>query len=169
LDDLIQLGSIGLIKAIDKFDVTKNVKFSTYATPWIKQPILRALDNKGVKYRYLEDMCVRFEDNCESQVSVENILNCLLSDYKDRFCGVDINSTCEKTVEDKIISEILNNIINDSLSDVERVVIQQRYSPNDNTLGDVGNKLNLSRERIRQIQVVALNKIKKDPRLNLNI
>lgn len=36
MDDLFQIGCIGLIKAIDNFDVTQNVKFSTYAVPMIK-------------------------------------------------------------------------------------------------------------------------------------
>lgn len=44
--DLIQEGNIGLMKAIDKFDISKNNKFSTCATWWIKQSIIRAIENK---------------------------------------------------------------------------------------------------------------------------
>lgn len=43
--DLVQEGSIGLIKAAEKFDYSKNFKFSTYATWWIKQSIIRAIAN----------------------------------------------------------------------------------------------------------------------------
>lgn len=43
--DLVQEGSIGLIKAAEKFDYSKNFKFSTYATWWIKQAIIRAIAN----------------------------------------------------------------------------------------------------------------------------
>jgi RNA polymerase primary sigma factor len=46
LIDLIQEGNLGLMKAADKFDYRKNVRFSTYASWWIKQSIVRALSNK---------------------------------------------------------------------------------------------------------------------------
>ena len=43
--DLVQEGSLGLIKAAEKFDYSKNFKFSTYATWWIRQTIIRAISN----------------------------------------------------------------------------------------------------------------------------
>jgi len=49
--DLVQEGSLGLIKAAEKFDYSKNFRFSTYATWWIKQTIIRAVSNNSKSIR----------------------------------------------------------------------------------------------------------------------
>ena len=62
--DLVQEGSLGLIKAAEKFDYSKNFKFSTYATWWIKQTITRAISNSGRTIRipvYMADKIRRYK------------------------------------------------------------------------------------------------------------
>lgn len=62
--DLIQEGNIGLIKAVDRFDISQNLRFSTYAVYWIKQAIVRALKNKSRSIRipvYLQDSFSNFQ------------------------------------------------------------------------------------------------------------
>ena len=54
LEDLVQEGSVGLMKAAKKFDYTKGFKFSTYAIWWVRQAIMRLLDNMARTIRLLE-------------------------------------------------------------------------------------------------------------------
>ena len=51
LNDLIQEGSLGLIKAVEKFELIHNTKFSTYAVYWIKQSIIKAINDKSRSVR----------------------------------------------------------------------------------------------------------------------
>lgn len=53
-DDAIQTGVFGLIRAIDKFDPTRGIRFSTYAVPWIRQAIQRAYNQSGTLIRVPE-------------------------------------------------------------------------------------------------------------------
>ena len=61
MEDLIQIGSIGLLKAIDKFDLSYDVRFSTYAVPMIAGEIKRFLRDDGMikVSRSLKEMAVK--------------------------------------------------------------------------------------------------------------
>ncbi len=71
--DLVQEGSLGLIKAAEKFDYSKNFKFSTYATWWIKQSIVRAITNSSRAIRipvHMADKIRRYK-RCYASLAVE--------------------------------------------------------------------------------------------------
>jgi RNA polymerase primary sigma factor len=68
LQDLIEEGNLGLMKAVDRFDPERGCKFSTYATWWIRQAVTRSLSNQGRTVRipvYVTDNIARYKKTAE--------------------------------------------------------------------------------------------------------
>lgn len=72
--DLVQEGSIGLVKAAEKFDYSKNFKFSTYATWWIKQAIIRAIANNSKSIRIPVHMADKIRKYKKALLNLSNEL-----------------------------------------------------------------------------------------------
>ena len=197
--DLVQEGSLGLIKAAEKFDYRKNFKFSTYATWWIKQTIIRAISNHSRtiripvhmldKIRKYKKACGDIFNNDELHNDDETIIKLSGFDKKkideiknaiktepisldnlvtDDLCVQDyVEDTSYISPENKTQFELQKKDVKKLLSILdkrEQEVILSRFGINNEspkTLEQIGKELGFSKERIRQIENIAIQKLRK--------
>jgi RNA polymerase primary sigma factor len=200
--DLIQEGNIGLIKAIDKFDYKRGFKFSTYATWWIRQTIIRALMDQvktirlpahitelygkiikvsrelishlgreprteeiakklGVPVKKVDEVLGAIQDPVTLQTPIGDEESTL-----EDFIGDDSPSPYADAERNKITEQILKVL--HTLRPKEEKVVRMRFGigiDRAHTLEEVGTHLCISRERVRQIEAVAMRKLKHPKRL----
>lgn len=189
-EEAFQNGVIGLMTAIDKYDVTSPDLFSSYFPLWVRQYMQREGTIKGTIMRYpahyrdqlniiVSDACsIIEEDNFEDAVGLVSKKARLQSGLSDeeinKYILPYLEIPDELEAEDKIeefmqstMKEIVADIL-DNLKDRERKVLELRYGFKDNqehTLEEVGNIFHVTRERIRQIETKALRKINASKRV----
>lgn len=197
--DLVQEGSLGLIKAAEKYDYRKNFKFSTYATWWIKQTIIRAISNHARTIRipvHMLEKIRRYKKACNSIIT-NNIVNAdentiteisgldsrkieeIKSAIKKQPMSLDTLVTEDLSIQDyiedktypspemctqnKLQEKDISKLIN-ILDKREQEIIKKRFgidTDSPNTLEQIGLSLGFSKERIRQIESIALQKLRK--------
>lgn len=151
IEDLISIGTIGLMKAINTFNTDKNIKLATYASRCIENEIL---------------MYLRRSNKIKGEISIDEPLNqdgdgneLLLSDI----LGTDGDVT-SRAIEDEVDKKLLRASMQ-KLNNREKNIMELRFgfiSGNEKTQKEVADMLGISQSYISRLEKKIINKMKKD-------
>ena len=157
-EDLFQIGSIGLLKAIDKFDLTYNVKFSTYAVPMISGEIKRFLRDDGMITQELSVSIEELTMAMEASGDIESLQKSIYQKDGQEIRLMDKLPGQERQ-EDKILDHmVLGNLLM-SLEQTERQLIYLRYFAN-RTQTQVGEELGISQVQVSRMEKKILKQMR---------
>jgi RNA polymerase primary sigma factor len=174
--DLIHEGNLGLIEAARRFDPSRNVKFITYAVWWIRQSMMHALSDQTRAFSFPPKMF------SELRAGLDDVsLNAPVGspgrggDDDRRELGEVLPQHQIAPVEDEMIHQANLDELADALHDLdskEREVVRLRFGLEDDeprTLQEIGDRLHLSRERVRQIESRAKEKLRCSAKLRSHL
>lgn len=190
-DDLIQEGTLGLIRAIEKYDYIKGVSFAFYAKRWIKQYIINAINtqtlivqipqNQLILYKKVRNFIEKYEQKNglipsiteieeEENIGQENLsyLDILPDDLHElvsRKDNWDDYPSSEFPVDDIVMQESRIYFVNSLLKKLkhrETEILRCVFGigVKEKTLEEIGERMNLTRERVRQIKEKAIRRLR---------
>lgn len=201
LMDLVQEGSIGLLAAARKFDYTRDLRFSTYATKWIRQGVTRCLMNHSSSIRVPLHTAERMrkvasarakllQENGEEPTAAEISKACGIPERKVQelvqltpdVCSLDVaagetgDSSLRELLEDVQVPQPYAGLVRQELqhtidgllaglTDRQQEILRLHFGMEDGkcwSLEEIGKKLGISKERTRQIERQAMEKLQKD-------
>jgi RNA polymerase primary sigma factor len=191
LSDLISEGNLGLLKAIERFQPDKGVKFISYAVWWVKQTILQSINENSRLIRLPVNVSTlisktrkqieKFENKNHRDVTDNDMdlsvlkntkvvsINDVINDEGEELVSVlvDINSETPDKIYEPTNIELKKELFNIlyELPYIERQIIVLYYGFNDEkplNLEDIGEIFGITKERVRQIKDKTLKKIKNE-------
>lgn len=150
-DELISVGTLGLIKAINTFNAAKGSQLATYASRCIENEILMTMRNYKKR---AQDVSIYESIGCDKEGNELPIIDLLQTDEESVYEKLDY----------EFLKKTIKKLIDKYLNERERIIINMRFGLEDDqprTQQYVAEKLNISRSYISRIEKKALNKLRK--------
>ena len=151
-DDLLSVGTIGLVKAIDSFDYDKKVQLSTYAARCINNEILMLIRSNKKHKNVVSLNSLTSSNDEDKELELQDVI---ASDDEEIFAQVETNLTVQK----------VKNIIATKLDEREQMVMKLRYGIDCDkcyTQKEIADKLGISRSYISRIENKALSVVREE-------
>lgn len=190
-EELVQEGCLGLLRAVERYDRTRGLRFWTYAVWWARQSITRAIEDKGRTVRvpvYIGQKLEAYESYCQSfrqehlrdpnadevaaALDINHVLASRLADIPTELVSID-DQDCwspldlaDQDPSTALEATALGEVLAELLAELEpkwQRILQLRFGlagETEHTLEEVGQIYGVTRERIRQIEAKALERLR---------